>query len=310
MHCTQCGAPGDGRFCGACGATLKEVHCRACGAPAVPGRRFCTQCGTALGAGPPEAGSPGRQSAATAGGGSTAASGGEPAGAGAGPRGAASPGDGGDLGWWVSGVLLVVILVAGGWAVLGDDSDGGSAGAPGMTAPAGGAGGAQGLGPAPNVDLSSMTSREAADALFDRVMTSLSQRDTTQVVNFLPMALDAYELAEPLDLDGLFHVSLLRWTAGDHEGALEVADEALAEAPDHLLALGAGAQAARELGRDDLAADYYRRMLEAWNEEQARDDRPEYEDHAPLLPDLRGEAEAYLGGDASGAEEPGAEGGN
>ena len=53
-------------------------------------------------------------------------------------------------------------------------------------------------GPA-GVDLSSMTPREAADRLFNRVMTAVAADDSTEVVSFLPMAIRSLELAEPLD---------------------------------------------------------------------------------------------------------------
>ncbi len=264
MHCTQCGDSAEGRFCGACGASLIEIDCPSCDAPAPPGRRFCVECGSPL-----------RKS----GGGRVPAAPGA-AGGGRGPSGA-------DLGWWISGGLLVVLLVVGGWALTADTGSSGSGppqqqGQPGQ------------LGPAPNIDLSSMTPREAADRLYDRVMQALSQQDTTEIMNFLPMAIDAYELARPLDLDGLFHLSLLQRAGLRYEEALETAQEGLAQDPDHLLNLSAAAEAARETGQDDLAAEYYTHLLEVWEEERARDDRVEYEEHAPLIPTLRTDAERFL----------------
>jgi hypothetical protein len=274
MHCTQCGAPGEGTFCGSCGATLTERDCPSCARPSPRGRRFCTSCGSGLGTvAPGAARAPGDRSA---------------------PRPAGADGS---AGWWVSGVLLVVLLVGGGWALLSDDRSSGAAasGFPGGAA----GGGMEALGPAPHIDLASMTRREAADALFDRVMNALSRGDDAEVVSFLPMAIGAYEWARPLDQDGLFHLSLLHGIGSDFASALDAAEEGLAESPEHLLNLAAAAQAARGLGDMEGAGGYYRRLLEAWERETARDDRPGYVEHAPLLPELRREAEEFLEGGGS-----------
>ena len=141
-----------------------------------------------------------------------------------------------------------------------------------------------------------MTPREAADRLFNRVMGALAQRDTMEVINFLPMAIDAYEIARPLDLDGLFHLSLLQRAGMRYEEALATAQEALDEDPDHLLNLSAAAEAARELGLDDLAAQYFSHVLEVWEDERARTDRPEYDEHAPLLPSILTDATEFTEG--------------
>lgn len=141
-----------------------------------------------------------------------------------------------------------------------------------------------------------MTPREAADRLFNRVMGALAQRDTMEVINFLPMAIDAYEIARPLDLDGLFHLSLLQRAGMRYEEALATAQEALDEDPDHLLNLSAAAEAARELGLDDLAAQYFSHVLEVWEDERARTDRPEYDEHAPLLPSILTDATEFMEG--------------
>ena len=260
MHCTQCGDPAEGRFCGGCGASLAELDCPTCSQPIAAGRRFCSACGSPvrIATGQGEA----------------------PAGASGAP----------DPAWWVAGALLVALLIVGGWAVLGS----GGPQPPGAPAAMGQPGA---LGPAPQIDLSQMTPREAADRLYDRVMRALTARDTIEVLNFLPMAIDAYEIARPLDLDGLFHLSLLQRAALDFEGALRTAEEGLADDPDHLLNLAAAAAAAEELGDDALAERYHRRLLEVWDQERAREDRPEYREHEPALPEMRRAAERFTGGD-------------
>ncbi len=256
MHCTQCGAEGAGRFCGPCGASLVELPCSACGLELPPGTRFCIDCGTPLRT--PEA---------------------APAGA------VSTPAGGTLLPWAVSGVLLTALLVVAGMTVFSN------AGAPGQAPPQGGAPGA--LGPAPNVDLASMSPGEAADRLFNRVAAGLQARDSVEVLNFLPMALDAHELARPLDDGRLFRLSFLQRVATDYGAALETAQEGLARSPDHLLLLSAAAEAAIELGQPELAREHYRHMLEVWEVEEASE-RQDYLEHPRLLPVIREDAERFL----------------
>jgi len=257
-HCQQCGQEASGRFCASCGASLMELPCPSCQASVAAGTRFCTDCGSAMRA----------RAAAT-------------------PVGAGGDGRASRVGWWVSGGLLaVLVLVVLFVEFTGSGSD---------AAPPGGPMPGSTLGPAPNVDLSSMTAREAADNLFNRVMRAIAADDTSEAMNFLPMAIDAYEMARPLDEDGLFHLSLLERASGNSEGALAAALEGLEGNPDHLLNLSAAAESSRDLGQDDQAGEFYRRMLEAWDRERA-ELRVEYEEHAPLLPLIREDAEQFLSG--------------
>jgi hypothetical protein len=254
MQCMQCGTAAEGRFCPSCGASLKALPCPGCGEEIPAGTRFCTACGS-------------RMSARTA------------------PRreqpGVSHPAAaaGGQVGWWISGALLVVLLGIGAFLVLGDSENG--------------AGPAPALGPASNVDLSSMTPREAADNLFFRVMGAVERGDYAEADAFLPMAVNAHEMAGPLDADGLFHLALLQRAAGRHEEALASALEGLEGNPDHLLNLYAAAEAAREIGELAQAREHYVRMLEAWDRELAAL-RPEYDEHHPLLPLIREDGEAFL----------------
>jgi tetratricopeptide (TPR) repeat protein len=149
-----------------------------------------------------------------------------------------------------------------------------------------------GSGPS-SLDLTSMTPREAADRLFNRVMMAVEAGDSTEAAGFLPMAISAYEIAEPLNADGLFHLAMLKQTAGDFQGALEAALAGLEDNPDHLLNLAAAARASHALGDDAAARERYTRLLEAWDEETASG-LVDYEDHPGQLPTLREEAEAFL----------------
>lgn len=49
MRCSSCGTESSGNFCPSCGASLRSGDCTDCGASLVPGARFCTRCGTAVG---------------------------------------------------------------------------------------------------------------------------------------------------------------------------------------------------------------------------------------------------------------------
>jgi hypothetical protein len=135
------------------------------------------------------------------------------------------------------------------------------------------------------------TPREQADRLYNRIMETFAAGDSAGAVFFLPMALEAYRMASPLDADGYFHLSLLQLTAGDPGGARSTAERILAERPDHLLGLAAAAQASHVAGDDAASQGYYRRFLEAYDSEVGRELR-EYVEHAPMLPALLEEARA------------------
>lgn len=143
------------------------------------------------------------------------------------------------------------------------------------------------------VDLSNMSPREVADRLFNRVMSSAETGDSAGVALFLSNAITSYEMARPLDADGLFHLALLQKTAGDHQAALAAAREVLDEDPDHLLNLAAAAEAAAELGDTQAAAAYYEHLLEVFDAEVAAG-RTEYRIHSAIISRLRSEAEVFL----------------
>lgn len=263
--CPKCGSAASGNFCGNCGTSLKARHCTQCGASLQAGARFCTQCGAGSGGG---------------GGASRKAAG---SGAAAGADGGGGSGDP-NVAWWFAGGLLVLLILVVAWPILRPDQV-----APVPTqAPATG-------GALP--DLNSMTPLEAANRLFDRVMQSAAAGDSTQVRQFVPMAIQAYEGARPLDVHGLFDLSTLQRTGGDFAGALATADEGLAVNPDHLLLLYAAAQAAEELGDGDTARAHYQHLLDVWDAEMASGNL-DYQAHGDMLPSARADALAFTGGDA------------
>jgi hypothetical protein len=140
-----------------------------------------------------------------------------------------------------------------------------------------------------------MTPREAADRLFNRVMTAFSAGDDTEVATFLPMAIDAYGLVGELDADGWFHLSLLHQAGGDPAAALLAAQEVLAIRPTHLLGLYSAGEAARELSDDSAARTYFTSLINSYDEELALG-LPEYQEHAAFLPTTREIAAGFLSG--------------
>lgn len=266
VTCPSCGAEAQsGRFCAECGAALATpADCPSCGASLPAGASFCNQCGASRVAG-------GKKSA---GGAAASSSGGR-------PRGKSEL-----LPWIVAGVAVGMLL-----AVLVLPRLGGSDAEQAVGTPGGGSVRATG---AAAVDISSMTPRERADRLFNRVMQSVSDGDTAQARAFLPMALAAYDQVPDVDLDGRYHHAVLHLVADDPRSALAQAQAILAAEPEHLFGHFTAAQAQDALGDETAARDHYRRFLDAYDDELARD-LPEYRDHAQVLPVNREAARQALG---------------
>jgi tetratricopeptide (TPR) repeat protein len=125
------------------------------------------------------------------------------------------------------------------------------------------------------------------------VMTEKESGDTAQAKFFVPMAVQAYEMAGDLDADANYHVSLLHNIGGDHKAALASAERVLSTSPNHLLALSAAAQAARDAGDNAKARRYFERLVTNYDAEM-KTAKPEYQDHGKMLPELRQEAQNYI----------------
>lgn len=252
--CPKCGKDAQGNFCQECGAKVGNRFCNQCGAQVKSAAKYCNQCGAGI--------SVSEHKVAA-----SAALGGK------------------NLPWWITGAAMftLIVIVGSQMAQRGGPSEA-------TPAPAQSGGNSQ-TGSPP--DLSTMTPVEAADRLFNRVMTAVSAGDSTEAQQFMPMAIGAYERARPLNSDGLFHLSMLQRTAMQFEAALATAEEILEVNSAHLLGLSAAANAAIELGRSDIAKTYYERVLEVY-ESQIEEDVPEYIDHAPITDKLRDEANAFL----------------
>ncbi len=161
-------------------------------------------------------------------------------------------------------------------SVIGDGEDAGrTAATTARTPPAV----AEGEGPP---DLSTMSPREAADRLFNRVMAADERGDADEVAQFAPMALAAYERLESLDLDAIYHLGLIRTAEGNAEDAGAAVARLRSAAPQHLLAsilehrlaLEAGDTAKAERALERFRTDY---------DDEIGIDRREYRDHGAQI---------------------------
>lgn len=257
--CPSCGDPtGGSRFCPSCGVALR-AECPACGNALPAGARFCNECG--------------RPATATA---------------------TAAPTRAQWLPWSIAGLAIVALAAVALLRPGGGEAPAAGSGppvpfaGPGGSAPAAAAGGAP-MGDARSVDIGSMTPREAADRLFNRVMENVGRGDTAQARAFLPMAIAAYGRVEALDLDGRYHLGTLHLVGADPAAARAQADTILAAQPAHLFGLFIAAEAERARGNTAAARPLFQRFLDGYEAETAKD-VPEYRDHAQSLPAMREEA--------------------
>lgn len=138
-------------------------------------------------------------------------------------------------------------------------------------------------------DLSSMSPREAADRLFNRVMTASEQGYSEEVSRFAPMAIAAYQRVGTLDNDARYHLALLHMTAGDLQGARVQIDLLRKAAPQHLLALMLEHELAARGGNKEKTAGVNKAFLTAYAAEIAKG-RPEYLDHHSSIERFRAAA--------------------
>lgn len=256
MKCPSCYTESTGNFCPSCGTPLNSANCTACSAKLVPGARFCTQCGTATGRAP------------------------------------ATASTSGNLPWYLgAGVLMLLIIILVLPSVTGNRNatNPGDVGRAPFADPS--ATGAVGAGTPPPL---TGTPREQADRLFDRIMRAQSSGDSASVTFFVPMGVQAYENARPLDNDGLFHLAMIHNAAGNHAAARTAGEQILEDSPDHLLGLAIAAEAALGAGDDAAARDYFGRYIDVYDTQVARD-LTEYLDHAQILPEYLAAARNVTG---------------
>lgn len=242
MKCPNCKAESSGQFCSSCGTPLGNGKCRHCGARLTVGARFCTQCG---------------QRVSARGGTSSAVA-------------------GANMPWIIAGAAIVVAIIAVLLPTVRGTGAGGNATTPGGAPFASGA-----TSPGQPPPLTG-TPREQADRLFNRIMQERSAGNEEQARFFVPMAVQAYQAAGPLDADGLYHLSLIHAVGQDFTAARTTAEQILQSVPNHLLALAALAEAATGAGDAATARTAWTRFLENFETEKAAA-RPEYQDHARIL---------------------------
>jgi hypothetical protein len=254
--CPSCEAPVSGRFCPQCGVAI-DATCRECQNPLPAGARFCNQCGVTVAAQPAAAVAVRPQV----------------------------------LPWVVTGVAVValagVLIVP---RLSSDPAREATAAAVTSLAqqPVAGA-----MDPA-QVDLASMTPRERADRLFNRVMEGMSGGDTTRIGFFTDMAIQAYGMVPERNADLHYHLGELYRAKGDFGAARAQADTILAADPQHLFGLFGAAQAEQARGNDAQARAFYQQFLDAYAPQFARS-LPEYQEHMQGLPSMRAEAQRILG---------------
>ena len=285
--CPACGKHATGNFCHHCGAAMSARSCKQCGSSVAATAAFCNQCGAkapgAGGAPAPRASGGGQGGRGGKGGGaSRRGQGAKPAQdvtraavaaesiVGAGP-------------WWVAGVAMFGLILVVGWSMVSRE---------GPSVPPGMEGGSANPNAAGTTDITQMSPREAADRLFDRIMRTVSAGDTAGALGFAPMAIQAFEVAEPLDLDGLFHLAMIQQLS-DPEGALVTARRILESEADHILGLGVAGESAAALGDEAAARDYFSHLLRVYDVQFTRT-LPEYEGHRNVMGQLRATAQAWL----------------
>jgi hypothetical protein len=253
VTCPACGAAVAGKFCSECGTPLGRSRCKHCDAEIAAGSRFCAECGAPVAAG----------AAST-----TTATG--------------SP--------WLTKPLVVVSLAAVALVVivvlqLGSRSGPASDSAPPRLPLAGGGGTAP--------DISSLTPRDRAARLYDRIMRLHQERKTDSVAFFAPMALASYAEIPDMDDDARYDMARVAMVAGAIPLARAQADTILRRDSTHLLGLLLGADVARAANNQVAASKLEATFVASAARERARN-LPEYQAHSSEIES----ALARLGGPA------------
>ena len=239
--CPACGRNATGRYCSACGSPLSANTCTECDAPLEPDARFCNHCGTPVG---------GRSITRTS-------------------SAAGSPSKDSKLPWLIAGAAFVLLLAL----VVIRGRGGPAPDTPPMVGPAATATASR----AP--DISSLSPRERADRLYDRVMRYAEGGQTDSLQFFAPMAMASFEMVRPFDAHVRYDLGRIAEVAGIEPVARAQADTILAAEPAHLLGLTLASTAARM--RNDAAAfhTFDRRLVAAAPAERRRA-VDEYQRHA------------------------------
>ena len=143
-------------------------------------------------------------------------------------------------------------------------------------------------------DISSMSPREQATRLYDRVMRLHEERKMDSVAFFAPMALGSYAEIADMDQDSRYDMARVAMVAGELAVARAQADTILRRAPTHLLGLLLSADLARSSNDESAAKKAEATFVAAAARERARK-LSEYQTHAADIDD----ALRRLGGSAT-----------
>ncbi len=257
MRCPKCGSDESGKYCSKCGTEVRRKagggKCSKCGKGLEPGAMFCAECGEPTGNRP--------------------------------AKGAIAY-----LPWILSGLALVAFAVALTMFIqgqtasrVGDMPLTGALPEAERVSPDGAPLAPAGAGPG-GIDLGSMTPRQAADRLFDRVMREDEGGNEAQAQQFATMAIQAYGMLPPaeVDADAHFHLALLNLVLDDADAADQEADLILALDSQHLLALSIKARVADARGDAAGQTAAYGQFLDALPAGLASG-RSEYQVHDAML---------------------------
>lgn len=139
-------------------------------------------------------------------------------------------------------------------------------------------------------DLSNLTPRQAADQLFNRIMTASENSNPQEVKRFAPMAVEAYKKLPVLDNDARYHLTLIYMAVGDINNTLDQLGKLRKNAPQHLLALILEHNLAEKIGHKKSAIKAYKDFLAAY-ETEILVGRPEYKDHEGSIDRFRKRAQ-------------------
>jgi hypothetical protein len=139
-------------------------------------------------------------------------------------------------------------------------------------------------------DISGMSPRERFDRLFNRIMQAAERGDATEVEQFTPMALGAYQQLDTVDVDDRYHAAVIHLQAGQIPEAQSLADTILAEAPGHLFGYLVRGTAAEINNHPAVRRTAQREFLKHYDAEMAAN-RVEYLEHRPVLEEFKQEAD-------------------
>jgi hypothetical protein len=266
--CPRCGAAVSGNFCATCGTALAApTACLACGTALLEGANFCRRCGAAVGMTTPAAAATGSDAVL-------------------------APGSN-RVPWLVASVLCAVSIASVVWAAnkrpandLSVMSNAGNAASSGSADGSGATGGGLPVVRAP--DISNMSPRERFVKLEARVTQALQTGDTTTVINFTPMAINAYQMLpdSDRDIDIRYHAAMLQAQIGLFDGARALADTILVQAPGNLFGYYVKAIVG-EFSGDSAAARGARAEFRQHYDAEMAKHRPEYTEHQPFLEQYR-----------------------